>query len=59
MNFFSVTSISIDFQYKSILIAIGGLNRLISDINIDFNHHFVVIERVKMRFGGCFFLCLL
>ena len=36
---FSVTSISIDFRYQSILI--GGLNRLISMISIDFRCRFL------------------
>ena len=39
---FSVTSISIDFRYQSILI--GGLNRLIS---IDFRYRFLSINYVR------------
>ena len=39
---FSVTSISIDFRYQSILI--GGLNRLIS---IDFRYRFLLINYVR------------
>ena len=39
---FSVSSISIDFRYKSILI--GGLNRLIS---IDFRYRFLSINYVR------------
>ena len=41
---FSVTSISIDFRYQSILI--GGLNRLISMISSDFRYRFLSINYV-------------
>ena len=41
---FSVTSISIDFRYHSILI--GGLNRLISMISNDFLYRFLSINYV-------------
>ena len=39
-----MTSISIDFQYETILM--GGLNRLISMISVDFRYRFLSINYV-------------